>query len=157
MKSYSHFTLDERICLAVFLKQGKNQSEIARLLNRSRSTISREIKRNANKDGTYHHWRAYALYRWRRKKCVRSPALLDPEKLRFVCECLEKFWSPEIISARWKMMGNKGLAHTTIYRAFKKKLLPGYSAKTHLILIFDKKPIEHTPALRASYCAKGAQ
>ena len=132
MKSYTHFTLDERFCLAVLIKSGLSQAKIARLLGRNRSSISREIKRNSNKDGTYHHWRAFALYRWRRKRCVRKLALLEPVKRRFVQECLDKFWSPEIISARWKQMGNKGLAHTTIYRGFKKKLLPGYSAKTHL-------------------------
>ena len=132
MKPYSHFTEEERICLAVLLKLGTSQAEIARKLNRNRSTISREIKRNSNKDGRYNHHRAWALYRWRRKRCVRKYVLLDPEKQHFVRECLDKFWSPEIISARWKMLGHKGLAHTTIYRAFKKKLLPGYSAKTHL-------------------------
>jgi len=90
------------------------------------------MKRNSNKDGSYHHWRAFALYRWRRKRCVRKFTLLEPAKQRFVRECLDKFWSPEIISARWKKMGNEGLAHATIYRGFKKNLLPGYSAKTHL-------------------------
>ena len=132
MMSYSHFTQEERICLAILLKLGTSQAEIARKLQRNRSTISREIKRNSNKDGSYNHHRAWALYRWRRKRCVRKFALLDPEKQHFVRECLDKFWSPEIISVRWKMLGNKGLAHATIYRAFKKKLLPGYSAKTHL-------------------------
>jgi len=132
MKSYTHFTQEERICLGIFLKLGVSQSEIAHKLDRSRSTINREIKRNSNKDGTYNHHRAWALYRWRRKKCVRKFVLLEPEKQRFVRACLDKFWSPEMISARWKMSGRKGLAHTTIYRAFKKKLLPGYSAKTHL-------------------------
>jgi len=114
------------------IKLGLSQTKIACLLGRNRSTISREIKRNSNKDGKYHYWRAYTLYRWRRKRCVRKFVLLEPEKLRFVRACLDKFWSPEIISARWKMSGRKGLAHTTIYRAFKKNLLPGYSAKTHL-------------------------
>ena len=132
MKSYSHFTLEERFCLAVWIKFGLSQAKIARLLDRSRSTISREVKRNSNKDGKYHYWRAFVLYRWRRKRCVRKFVLLEPAKQRFVHKCLDEFWSPEIISARWKKMGNKGLTHTTIYRAFKKKLLPNYSAKTHL-------------------------
>jgi len=132
MKSYTHFTQEERIWLGIFLKLGMRRAEIARKLNRSRSTISREIKRNSNKDGTYHHHRAWALYRWRRKRCVRKFVLLEPKKLHFVRLCLDKFWSPETISTRWKMSGGTGLAHTTIYRAFKKKLLQDYSAKTHL-------------------------
>jgi len=114
------------------LHQGSTQATIARTLGRSRSTISREIKRNSNKDGTYNRWRAFALYRWRRKKCVRTPVLLEPEILRFVSEGLDKFWSPEMISARWKQMGKQGLSHTTIYRGLKRKLLPGYSPKMHL-------------------------
>jgi len=56
MKSYTHFTLDERICLAGLIKLGLSQTKIACLLGRNRSTISREIKRNSNKDGKYPTW-----------------------------------------------------------------------------------------------------
>ncbi len=46
MKSYTHFTLSERNCLQQLLSEGKSYREIAGILDRSPSTISREVKRN---------------------------------------------------------------------------------------------------------------
>lgn len=44
---YSHLSASERGEISAYLKMGKNPSEIARLLGRHRSTISREIKRGS--------------------------------------------------------------------------------------------------------------
>ncbi|MBQ8260595.1 MAG: helix-turn-helix domain-containing protein, partial [Clostridia bacterium] len=49
MLSYKHFTLTERNILQQFLNEGKSFREIARLMERSPSTISREVKRNFSK------------------------------------------------------------------------------------------------------------
>lgn len=49
MLSYTHFTLDERKYLQQLLAEGKSFREIARILERSPSTISREVKRNRAK------------------------------------------------------------------------------------------------------------
>ena len=46
MKPYIHFTLSERICLQQLLSEKKSYREIAKILGRSPSTISREVKRN---------------------------------------------------------------------------------------------------------------
>lgn len=35
---------EERKCIAAYLNEGKKQVEIAKILNRTRSTISREIR-----------------------------------------------------------------------------------------------------------------
>ena len=45
MKSYKHFTLEEREYLAKNLKKGKIISEIAKILGRHKSSVSREIKK----------------------------------------------------------------------------------------------------------------
>ena len=44
---YKQLTDDNRLQIWAMRKEGKNQSEIAKLLNISRSTISREINRNS--------------------------------------------------------------------------------------------------------------
>ena len=49
MKSYTHFTLSERNCLQQFLSEGKSYREIAKILGRSPSTISREVKETSVK------------------------------------------------------------------------------------------------------------
>ena len=47
MCHYTHLTPFEREKILFFLAEGKSITEIARLLKRSKSTISRELRRNA--------------------------------------------------------------------------------------------------------------
>jgi IS30 family transposase len=134
MQPYTHFTLSERECLQELLKEGKNQSQIAKVLNRSRSSISRELKRNSNKDNSYNSWRATTLYIIRRKDCRRKYRLTSDKRLYdWVNEKLQLFWSPESIAERYKKRNpGEKLSHSTIYRAVKLQLLPNILPKTHL-------------------------
>jgi transposase, IS30 family len=50
-KSYTQLSLHQRYQIQVLLQAGKNQGQIAELLGRSPSTISRERKRNIAKRG----------------------------------------------------------------------------------------------------------
>lgn len=49
--NYTHLTQDERYQIAILLKAGHEQSDIARLMNRHKSTISRELARNRGQRG----------------------------------------------------------------------------------------------------------
>ena len=73
MQSYRHFTLEERVCLAEYVRGGKKLSEIGRMLNRNRSSILRELNRNSCRDGHYNPVEATNRYRRRREKSVRKP------------------------------------------------------------------------------------
>ncbi len=53
MSHYTHLTIDEKGKAMLFLSQGLSFRKIAKLLGRSPSTISREIKRNAKWNGEY--------------------------------------------------------------------------------------------------------
>jgi IS30 family transposase len=101
-------------------------TDIGLFLGRNKSSVSRELKRNGNRDGSYHPWRGTSLYKYRRKASVRKPRLYDPKLLAYVCERLgEEFrWAPECITERWKMEcpGAK-LSHNTLYRAIKRGVL----------------------------------
>jgi IS30 family transposase len=134
MQSYHHFTLEERERLRVSLSEGKSMREIGRQLGRSPASISREIKRNHNKDGSYHPWRATTLYIIRRKKSKRPLRLsIDADLRDWVEFRLARYWSPEMITERWKLAHpGSPLSHSTIYRALKGNNLPGYSPQTHL-------------------------
>jgi len=148
MQSYQHITLSERESLSEKLKEGKSLRRIASELNRSPSTISREVKRNWSKlKNRYHPWHATTNYLHRRKSCIRKLTLSDPTKHRFVCERLDKYWSPEAISAKWKQAGGEGLSHSTIYLAIKKKRLPGYTRKTHLRRRGKRKNVHNTKVI----------
>jgi IS30 family transposase len=121
--SYTHFTLSERFCLQEFLNQGKSFREIAKSMGRSPSTISREVKRNwSKKKNRYNPWRATTLYIIRRRNCVRKPAIKkDTELYRLIKECLELYWSPEIIANHCKQKGYH-ISFSSIYTAIKSGL-----------------------------------
>ena len=133
MKPYKHFTLEERESLSQSLKEGKSIRQIARELGRSPSSVSREIKRNhSKKSNRYNPWHATIEYICRRKKCKRHYKIIaNQELMNFIIECLNKFWSPEVIAYKCKEKGFE-VSFATIYRAIKLKLLPKITAKKHL-------------------------
>lgn len=125
MSRYSHFTTKERESLLVYVREGKKNAEIARLMGRSPSTISRELRRNAESRETYSAIEAEKAYHERRKHCVRKQKLVDPAYCAKITELLECYWSPEQIANRLRKEGNSIYVSTcTIYRAFSNGLLP---------------------------------
>ena len=48
--SYHHLTIEERACLHQYYKNGLKITEIAEMLGRNKSTISRELRRNKSRD-----------------------------------------------------------------------------------------------------------
>lgn len=116
--SYHHFTTEERESLLKYQVSGLKQSETARLLKRSRSSIARELRRNAGKEWKYSAFAAEEKYLQRRKRCVRKRLLSDPERKSFVEKKLGEYWSPEQIAGRLKITGSRLLvSYSTIYRA----------------------------------------
>lgn len=134
MKSYTHFTLKERVCLEELRNSGKKISEIAKIMGRNKSTISRELHRNSNKQGLYNSWGAYSKAAFRRKKSVRKQRIQKGTDLYcFICEKLNLYWSPEIIAEMWNQAHpRERISFTTIYRAIKDKRFEGITPKTHL-------------------------
>ena len=141
--SYTHFTLSERKYLQQLLSEGKSFREIASILERSPSTISREVKRNRAKYKPkgkilnkywYNHWRAENLYIRRRREQQRRALHENTPEWEFIIEGLKKFWSPEAICGRWKLLNpdKKSLSISTIYRYIKRKEFPDISGKKHL-------------------------
>jgi IS30 family transposase len=67
MRSYHNLSREDREKIAVLWAAGHQQSEIARALGRSPSTISRELRRNARPSGQIFACSsngAYMLRRW---------------------------------------------------------------------------------------------
>lgn len=133
MQSYTHFTLEERESLYLSLIEGKSLRTISKEVSRNVSSISREIKRNQNKDKSYNPWRATTLYIIRRKACKPKYIVETNKELReWILYGFNQYWSPEIIAAKWKEQGNS-VSHRTIYSALKRGLIsPKCSTKTHL-------------------------
>ena len=131
--SYTHFTLFERESLQFFLNQGKSFREIAKIMGRSPSTISREVKRNWSKKANhYHYWHAQTNYKHRRKACHRKNNLQrNKEMYQFVFEGLLQYWSPEIIAGKWNSTHEEKISLSSIYRAVKADMFPGIKPWTH--------------------------
>lgn len=141
--SYTHLTLEERNYLQKLLSEGNKIREIARILERSPSTISREIKRNRAKykphrktDNSYwyNHWRAQNLYIERRRRKEKRAIKEGSPEWEYVVEKLNKYWSPEQICGRWHLEhpNEKPLHFSTIYRYIENKAFPKIEPKTHL-------------------------
>ena len=102
--NYKRLVIQERENISRGLAQKKTMRAIGRELNRSPSTISREIQRNSGQSG----YRAFSASQ-RAKTAAASRregkskiAQLEPLR-RYVLEKLREEWSPEEISTRIKM------------------------------------------------------
>jgi len=103
MTHYHHLSPEERACIMLERERGSSLRQIARLLDRSPATISREIKRNSPAS-RYCATRAGKDYQHRRQRCVRPRKLISKLVLRHLVEFLlkELKWSPEQIAATLK-------------------------------------------------------
>ena len=118
---YHHLTPFERGQIQALLKQGVNRSAIGRSLNRDRSTIVRELARNATFKNGYCPEQAQRRYHEMRKECVRTKRLDYPPLRRFLLEEGSRAWSPEQVAGRLRLQyPNDDKMHVspeTIYRA----------------------------------------
>lgn len=122
---YNHFTKDERNELAILLKKGYFQKEIAETLGKDPSSISREIRRNSV-NGVYDAKKAHnkatmkrAKSKYQCMKIVEHSVLADYIKINLS----ENHWTPEEIAGRWneeKHFNNGGdqiiITTPTIYK-----------------------------------------
>lgn len=116
MKSYIQLTDDERAVIGKLLCRRFGVREIARLLDRSPSTISREIRRNAYPNrNCYIARHAGSMARGRRRR-ARQGTTYTPEQLGRVVELLEEDYSPEQISGWLKRKREFAISYETIYR-----------------------------------------
>ena len=99
-----HLSEDERDQIGVLRAAGQSMGAIARALGRAKTTISRELQRNALPSGGYLPLHAAGAYQLRR----RREAILEREAaLRlFVGDRLAEGWTPEQISG-WLKSGNE--------------------------------------------------
>jgi transposase, IS30 family len=97
----AHLTLRDREYLQRLIKAKKSNAEIARLMNRHRSTIYRELARNGDKLG-YAAEHAEWLAKRRRRRCHRPQKLRDIELRLYVNDRLRQAWSPDQIAGRMR-------------------------------------------------------
>jgi transposase, IS30 family len=116
---YQQLTSNERYIMSHLLKQGFNQSEVARQMGRDPSTISRELRRNSYRgvDSSYRYSRAQREAVARRRRSRRNRHYTERD-FAIVRRFLRKKWSPEQIVGiirRFKLMKRR-MSHETIYQ-----------------------------------------
>lgn len=104
--NYTHLTREERYQIYALKKAGHKPSEIADVLERDRSTISRELARNQGQRG-YRPKQAQRMYEARRAMNART---IDDASWAFAQDKLMQQWSPEQIS------GHANISPETVYQ-----------------------------------------
>ena len=113
---YEQLNVEERSALATLKRLGWSVSEMARELGRHRSTVWRELRRNAAPhDGCYRAGRAHEQAVARRRRSRRNSQFGKAELAR-VEELLREEWSPEQVAGSLRRRGELSISHETIYR-----------------------------------------
>lgn len=106
MGAYTHLTAEERGLIMAEHQRGSTGAAVARLLGRSRSTVTRELRRNGTAGGVYVARTAAQAYRERRRRCVRRRKLVENSWLfaHVRDRLLYRWWSPQQIAATLSRM-----------------------------------------------------
>lgn len=114
--SYRQITFEERYTLSLLRQRGLSAAAIARVLGRHRSSIGRELHRNAtHADGCYRPQLADWYTNGRRRRSRRNRRFGPAEWTR-IQALVREDWSPEQIAGRLRRLGELVISHETIYR-----------------------------------------
>lgn len=112
-------SFEERLTIMRGRDQGLKQVEIARLIGRDPSVVSREVRRNNNPDGDYHAGLAHARAAQHAKR-PKAFALADERLCAAIEAWMDQGWSPKLIAQMLaRQCGDDKLAtvsHETIYK-----------------------------------------
>ena len=130
--NYRQLNIEERSSLTALREHGVGVCAIAEHLGRHRTTVWREVRRNASThDGRYRASRAneYAVARRRRSRRNKH---FDPEQMTRVEELLRQEWSPEQVAGYLERKRLLCISHETIYRHIWRDETAGGSLHLHL-------------------------
>ena len=106
--TYQHLSQIERYQIFTLMKTGQNQTQIAQFLGRSKSTISREVRRNRGLRGyrpaqAQRHCEVRSL-------CSRNARRICPEVWQEATSQISMQWSPEQVA------GKLPVSHEALYQ-----------------------------------------
>jgi len=112
MRGYTQLTQEERYQIHALMKAGHEQTEISGILGRSKSTISRELRRNRG-------LRGYRPRQAQQRALARRYAKARPRIGHRIWQQVEALiredWSPEQVAGRLQMEQGVGISHEWIY------------------------------------------
>lgn len=139
--NYKQLSSRERDQIAVLVARGRSRREIAKTLDRSPATISRELRRNgAPVYKVYLPHKAEERAMKRRIKSVCHERLRDRDVRNYVLRKLRLRWSPELIAATVpEKYPGRSISHEAIYQFIyespigKERNLKEFLVKAHRI------------------------
>jgi len=127
----AHLTQEQRYTIEQLLKANKTQQEIADIISKDKSVVSREIKRNKMENGTYKSANAQRYYEFNRKKCVRKSKWTSSIKEEII-KALKEDKSPEQVVGTRKKNKQETLSIESIYQFIWKDKKQGGTLHLHL-------------------------
>jgi IS30 family transposase len=117
-KKYRHISLEERDRITEMKALGHTVTEIAEALGRSKSTLSRELRRNATPAyKVYLSHRAHERAITRKQEAGSRPRLKNEQVVSYVRSKLKQGLSPELIAGRIRLEhSGLGISHEAIYQ-----------------------------------------
>ena len=114
MKKYHHLTKEQRYTISVCLRKKMSATAIAKLINVSKSTVSREMKRNLN---MYRHyvWIDAQQFSDMRKHIPRRTRRMTKDLWEEIVPLLKRHWSPETIVGVMRRNGRDCVSAEWIY------------------------------------------
>ena len=142
--SHSHLNTRERMSLFYLLQMNLSFREIGRRLNRSHTTISREVERNKRRFGCYCDKTAQQFADQRKALPRHQRRFLNKKLVKYVFERLALGWSPEIISNRLKRdypysKKTMRMSPETIYQWVIQDAVKGGNTYTYLVRAHKKR------------------
>jgi IS30 family transposase len=112
MSHYKQLTCKQRYQIYVLLQVQQTQNEIAKMVGIHTSTVSRELRRNRGRRG-YRPKQAHRLALSRRNKTKKS---ITEDTWKQIEGLIRIEWSPEQISGRMTLQGDRSISHEWIYQ-----------------------------------------
>ena len=128
--SYTQLTQDERYHIQ-YLSRHCTIAEIAKQLNRHKSTISREIKRHHTQGQQYSADKAQRQSRLTKQR-RRKPYKLDSQLIQHIDTLIRRKLSPEQVCAYLRKHHGITLHHSTVYRYLRQDKSNGGTLWQHL-------------------------
>ena len=131
-KNYCHLTLEQRYKIEALLKAEHKPSFIAAQLQISKSTISRELKRNRTITGCYRARSAHEISQEKKERFSHNRKF-SPAMERFIRDKLSnEQWSPEQIAGYCKLHEITMVSHERIYQFIYQDKAEGGQLYKHL-------------------------
>lgn len=142
---FNHLSKNERDQISYLRAQGLSRSEIARRLDRHKSTIAREIKRNSTKKSNYFSISAQEKSEKRWRMSHKRQRLKCPTIKSYVIKRIKLGWSPDLIAGRLKLeIESLSISHESIYQYI-------YNERRDLGIFLPRKRVKR---MRKTYIRK---